>query len=305
MNEVRNYTPESLTQIANESVSVVIQKFCCSISKVQPATLVCFVEGHDLPYYNSRVEAISGRHCVFIDSGGKKNVIRAYHYFCGKSQYSDYKKLYFVDRDYDDNTDLPDEIYVTPCYSVENLCVSENSFIKIMKGIYRIDIDNPKLSSAISFFKMEREKFVNATSLFCAWYKCVKKLPGENSVKLSESFPQNVALIGPYHIMETSNNLKYINGLYPNIAEITNDAVSVSLEEIDGKMENIRGKYVFDFIEYLTGCLNRDSKGCQKFTDGKTSLEKNRKTLLARLSPYADTPKNLSDYVRLNAYNKN
>lgn len=157
MNEVRNYTPESLTQIANDSVAVVIQKFCCSISKMQPASLVCFVEGHDLPYYNSRVETISGSHCVFIDSGGKKNVIRAYHYFCGKNQYSDYKKLYFVDRDYDDNTGLPAEIYVTPCYSVENLCVSENSFIKIMKGIYKVDVDNPKLISAVSFSKWRGE----------------------------------------------------------------------------------------------------------------------------------------------------
>lgn len=298
MREMRIYTPESLYQIANESVSVVIQKFCCSIHNFQPATLVCFVEGHDLPYYNSRVEAISGKHCIFIDSGGKKNVIKAYHYFCNNAKYIDYKKLYFVDRDYDDNSELPAEIYVTPCYSVENLCVSDNSFIKMMKGVYNVDLDNPKLNSAVSFFKTERDKFISATSLFCAWYKCVKKMPGENSVKLSETFPQEIALIGPYDISEKNNNLQYINGLYPNIAEITNDAINMSLEEIDSKMENIRGKYVFDFIEYVTCCLNRDSKGGQKFTEGKTSFEKNRKTLLARLSPYADTPICLINYVR-------
>lgn len=208
MRELRIYTPESLSQIANESVSVVIQKFCCSIHNIQPTTLVCFVEGHDLPYYNSRVEAISGKHCVFIDSGGKKNVIKAYRYFCNKTQYADYKKLYFVDRDYDDNSGLPTEIYVTPCYSVENLCVSENSFIKMMKGVYNVDLDNPKLNSAVSFFKVERDKFISATSLFCAWYKCVKKLPGDNSVKLSESFPQEIAQIGPNGILEKNNNLQ-------------------------------------------------------------------------------------------------
>lgn len=185
MKEIRIYTPESLAQIANESVSVVIQKFCCSINNTQPTTLICFVEGHDLPYYNSRVEAISGKHCIFIDSGGKKNVIKAYHYFCNNAKYIDYKKLYFVDRDYDDNSELPAEIYVTPCYSVENLCVSDNSFIKMMKGVYNVDLDNPKLNSAVSFFKTERDKFISATSLFCAWYKCVKKMPGENSGKQS------------------------------------------------------------------------------------------------------------------------
>lgn len=298
MKEIRIYTPESLSQIANESVSVVIQKFCCSINNVKPTALVCFVEGHDLPYYNSRVEAISGKHCVFIDSAGKKNVIKAYRYFCNKTQYSGYKKLYFVDCDYDDNSGLPNEIYVTPCYSVENLCVSESSFIKMMKGVYNVDLDSPKLNSAVSFFKAERDKFIIATSLFCAWYKCVKKLPGDNSVKLSESFPQEIAQIGPDGILVKNNNLQYINRLYPEIAEITNDAINKSLEEIDSKMENIRGKYVFDFIEYVTCCFNRDSKGTQKFTEGKTSFEKNRKTLLARLSPYADTPIGLTNYVR-------
>ena len=62
-------------------------------------------------------------------------------------------------------------------------------------------------------------------------------------------------------------------------------------------MESIRGKYVFDFIEYITCCLNRDSQGNKKYTEGKISFEKNRKTLLSRLSPYADTPTNLIDYV--------
>ncbi len=166
-----------------------------------------------------------------------------------------------------------------------------------MKGIYKVDIDNPKLDKAISFYKAEQEKFMRATSLFCAWYKCVKKLPGENSVKLSESFPQAISKIGSDQIIEINNNLQYINSQYPDIQNITDDEIHKALEEINGKMESIRGKYVFDFIEYITCCLNRDSQGNKKYTEGKISFEKNRKTLLSRLSPYADTPTNLIDYV--------
>lgn len=293
----RVYTPSALEQVASESISVVLHKFYCSLAKISTATLVCFVEGYDLPYYNSRVEAISGQHSVFIDSGGKKNVVRAQQYFSSKDAYSDYRKLYFVDSDYDDNSYLSDDIYVTPCYSVENLCVSDDSFTKIMKGIYKVDIDNPKLDKAISFYKAEQEKFMRATSLFCAWYKCVKKLPGENSVRLSESFPQAISKIGSDQIIEINNNLQYINSQYPDIQNITDDEIHKALEEINGKMESIRGKYVFDFIEYIICCLNRDSQGNKKYTEGKISFEKNRKTLLSRLSPYADTPTNLIDYV--------
>lgn len=293
----RVYTPSALEQVASESISVVLHKFYCSLAKISTATLVCFVEGYDLPYYNSRVEAISGQHSVFIDSGGKKNVVRAQQYFSSKDAYSDYRKLYFVDSDYDDNSCLSDDIYVTPCYSVENLCVSDDSFIKIMKGIYKVDIENTKLDKAISFYKEEQEKFIRATSLFCAWYKCVKKLPGENSVKLSESFPQAISEIGADHIIEKNNNLQFFNDKYPDIQDISDEELHVALKAIDGKMENIRGKYVFDFIEYITCCFNRDSQRSKIYTEEKTSFEKNRKTLLARLSPYADTPKSLRDYV--------
>lgn len=300
----RKYTPSALELVASVSVSVVIHKFYCSLGKISNSTLVCFVEGYDLPYYNSRIEAISGQHCVFIDSGGKKNVVRTQQYFSNKDAYSVYRKLYFVDSDYDDNSCLSDDIYVTPCYSIENLCVSDDAFIKIMKGIYKVDIDNPKLDKAISFYKKEQDKFIRATSLFCAWYKCVKKLPGENSVKLSESFPQAISEIGADNIIEKNNNLQYINDLYPDIQDITDDEIHVALVGIDGKMENIRGKYVFDFIEYITCCFNRDSRGSRIYTEGKTSFEKNRKTLLARLSPYADTPTSLRDYVnKMCAYN--
>lgn len=297
MIRITSYTPEALTQIANESISVLIHKFSCLISNGQNDDLYCFVEGHDLPYYNSRIEAISGRRCVFIDSKGKKNVIKACCYFNNQPNYANYTKLYFVDHDYDDNSNLDSAIYVTPCYSVENLCVSNVSFAKMMKGVYNVDVDNPKYELVMTFFETEKNKMLSATKTFCAWYKCVRNMQGENHVELSESFPADISVIGPDYIMEVNNNLEYINAKYPNIPNVGSVELDASLQEINNNLINIRGKYVFEFIEYITCVLNKDVKGQKKYTEGKATFEKNRKTLLSRLSPYAETPTSLRDYV--------
>lgn len=292
-----DYTPEALAQTANDSVSVIIQKFCCLIGRVRADSLICFVEGYDLPYYNSRIESISGRHCVFVDSGGKKNVIKANRYFCSQPNYTQFKKLYFVDRDYDDNSGLSVDIYVTPCYSVENLCVSKDSFCKIMNGVYHVDVGNSKFDKAVSFFEKEEKKALSATRIFCAWYRCIRRKLGDNNVELSESFPADISQIGPDRICEVNNSLEYINAKYPNISNVEVAEFNEALEEIGDDLKNIRGKYVFDFIEYITCVLNRDIKGKKEYTEGKVTFERNRKTLLSRLSPYADTPSCLRDYV--------
>lgn len=292
-----NYTPETLTQIANGSISVIIHKFSCLLRNGQDGDLFCFVEGHDLPYYNSRIESISGRHCVFIDSKGKKNVIKVCRYFNSQPNYAIIKKLYFVDCDYDDNSNLDSAIYVTPCYSVENLCVSKASFAKMMKDVYNVDVDNPKYGLVMEFFETEKNKMLSATKTFCAWYKCVRNMQGENHIELSESFPSDISVIGPDNIMEVNNNLEYINAKYPNVPDIDSVKLDAALQEINDDLLNIRGKYVFEFIEYIACLLNKDVKGQKKYTEGKASFEKNRKTLLSRLSPYAETPNSLREYV--------
>ena len=143
----------------------------------------------------------------------------------------------------------------------------------------------------------EKNKMLSATKIFCAWYKCVRNMKGENHVELSESFPADISIIGPDNIMEVNNNLGYINAKYPNVPNVGSVELNASLQEINDDLLNIRGKYVFDFIEYIACVLNKDVKGQKKYTEGKVSFEKNRKTLLSRLSPYAETPASLRDYV--------
>ena len=41
----------------------------------------------------------------------------------------DKKNLYFIDRDYDNNENIPDSIYVTSSYSIENYYFTDSAIL--------------------------------------------------------------------------------------------------------------------------------------------------------------------------------
>ena len=290
------FTAEEMLEYAENSETTAFSKFVLKISQYGASYIYCFVEGYDLPYYKIRVEAISGKKCSFIDSGGKKAVVKTSDLIKSKSEYSKYKILYFVDRDYDDNSNISQDIFITPGYSIENLYGTENAFINLIEGTYHLEELNPKHKKCISLYHQEKESFISATKFFCAWYRCVKNKPNHN-VELGESFPSKYATIGPNSIICHECNISILNDDYPNIENISNSELNKSIAYINNDISNIRGKYVMQFIEYLIQLLNRDSKNNKKYTETSVSFEQNRKTLITRLSAYADTPDILRNYI--------
>ena len=292
-----DFTPKGLSDKIEKTITVPFQRFEKCTSDFGVEHLYCFVEGHDdLLYYNVRVEAISGKQCSFVDSGGKKNVIALHEMLKGKKEYAKYKTLYFVDRDYDDNSNINNEIYITPGYSVENFYGSINCFKNIIKGTYHIYEDNPKFSICIELYNHLKDDFINATSCFCAWYRCTKSKVN-HEVELSESFPERYATFHSDSIVKSDYDLVSLNNDYPNVDDVTTDEFEESVSYIDNNIFNIRGKYVMQFIEYIIQLLNKDSKTCKRYTDSKVEFETNRKTLIARLSAYADNPNCLREYI--------
>lgn len=114
-------SPEELLREIDNNDCVAFKLLVEEIGKHGYATPYCFIEGYDAPYYRKKVEAFSETIPVFISCGGKKGVVSGYNFISSKSAYSDsYKLLYFVDKDYDNNETLSDDIFITDGYSVEN-----------------------------------------------------------------------------------------------------------------------------------------------------------------------------------------
>lgn len=294
MNEVP-FTPEELLSHANATVTTPLLRFMRKVSLYNDHVIYCIVEGYDLPYYNVRIEAISGQKCEFIQANGKKNVIALYDIIKSRPEYSNLKQLYFIDRDYDLNENIPGDIYITSGYSVENFYVSKSSYAKILEGVFHIDITNPKFYKCGTLFDDRLKDFISAVRDFCAWYRFIRINGIRASIKLGESFPSEYAKIELSGIHRENYSLEDLNNAYPDIPDVTQEQLDQELTNIN--IMSIRGKYVLQFIESIILFLVKDSKNGKNYSESKIEFESNRKTLLTRLSAYADTPDCLRNYV--------
>ena len=142
---------------ATTSFSVKFLEFTRVASK-DPSITVCFFEGKDEKYYSSRLtDNLGDFKWHGIDSGGKKVVLEVFETISKHSTYSSSRALYFIDRDFEiwfSNPD-PKSIYVTPCYSVENLYVSETALVRILSSEF-----------GVTEFNDNREGFRNCIKLF-------------------------------------------------------------------------------------------------------------------------------------------
>ena len=290
------FTPDAMLEHTERIAATAFSRFNHLVSTHDTEHLYCFVEGYDSPYYQIRVENISAKNCVFIDSVGKKGVLAIYHLLKNKTEYAKYTKLFFVDRDYDTNESIDNAIYITPSYSIENFYGSIDCFKKIIAGIYHIYEDNVKYQLCVDLYHNLANEFVNATSYFCAWYRCTKT-KSNHDVSLAESIPKKYAIFQDGKITKYNYDLATLNEDYPHVDNVTEAEFQESIDYINNSITNIRGKYVMQFIEFIIVLLNKDSLNNKKYTDSRVQFELNKKTMITRLACFADTPICLRKYI--------
>lgn len=298
------FTPQSLLNKIPATVTVAFQRFEKFTSDKGTTSLYCFVEGQDLPYYNVRVEALSGKDCCFIDSGGKKNVIELCQMLKTKSEYDKYKKLFFVDRDYDNNEALNKSIFVTPCYSVENFYSTDD----VVDKLFKLPPEDPNYNQCKTYISERFDCFSNAVLLFCAWYYCVKqKEQRENiicNVDLDDSVDKDCVQLTVSEDglkIDSRYSLDQLNQKYGT--SITDEELNIGIEYIKNDFaKNIRGKYIFQFLEKLLEFFNIDSskKGKHTYLNKPLSIDINRKKMMNNLTNIAKTPIELRNYVNQN-----
>lgn len=267
----------------------------------------CFFEGKDAPYYFPRIKSFVNEHEVIpINCGGKSKVIEVYKIIKGISEYDKYIKGYFVDSDFDENTEsyFHEDIYVTPCYSIENLYVTDYTIKEILKCEFNILETDTNFKYIIDFYNQQQSEFHEHSKLFNAWYACQKEKPGCN-ITLENHFPNDIISIQIGNI-SSSYDINKLKSLYP-------DSVLISEEEIINKIErlstsfsnNLRGKFelifLFNFIVFLIADANHKSR--RVYIKRKTSFEVKHHLLLSQITQYAITPKCLKNYI-LKVYNQ-
>lgn len=300
MERTNRFSPEALLA-ESENESTYFLDFDRQCAQYGTDAIYCFVENYDLCFYPRRVNDITGRTARGIPCDGKKNVLATYALISSKHEYDKYTQRYFVDADFDDNSSIDKHIYVTPCYSIENLYVDTTVVSDILENEYKIRRTDPsgKHEKTLNLFKSELANFHSCVLLFNAWYRTIKLkgIDSNNGVYLEDSFP---SYLYKYQIKPTTTckySIRDIEKMFPKAPKTTAEEIERSKAYL-ANPKRLRGKYEIQFLYIFLEFLNTDSITAREYTVLHRGITWDRKRMISSLEQYVPTPHDMRSYIK-------
>lgn len=294
--------PEELLELSEESSAVAFHKFVL-LCKGRENDLFCFFEGRDSQYYGNRIRSITNRKYHPISCGNKKTVLETYEWLNTQSTYHKYLKTFFVDKDFDP-FQLKDNVYETPCYSIENLYVNEECLSEILKnefGLTEVDSEFPHI---INLFRDELANHNQATVLFNAWYAALKETKAKENLKstgvnLDHKLPKNFICL-KIGLISSNYDLNKIKACFANAIEVTEEDVSKKRSELlaGATADKLRGKFQLTFYCEFLRFLIEDANTSQRILKRRTKFNVDKANIFTQLSQYAKTPNCLVTFLQ-------
>lgn len=303
---------------SRDSISVKFLEFTRIVSKGSNRVAV-FFEGEDEKYYSVRINNIrpdiqwSG-----VNSKGKSNVIKLREKIRSHSVYENSPCLFFVDSDFDCNSELSglDDLYLTPCYSIENLYISNAVFERVMAaefGLSDITEDNNCYKNAFEIYKKTKDSYLEVISHFNFLIRELKLKEYKNEISGRLNI-NNLSIDDLLTIKFGSVTKKYNENspctLFPELPEelsISLHSSELHFKELCGE-KWFRGKQHLEFFRSFMGKLKEDR--CKKESReifnsrGNVKLSLTKANSISELSQYADTPKCLKDFLENQNYSQ-
>lgn len=293
-----NYTPDALAKKRDEA-AVIYSKLMLLIPKYGKNAIYCFVEGYDMPYYRSIVHNVCRKDPVEIKCNGKGSVIAANKFIEAKGDCQDLTKRYFVDRDFDDNATLPETIFVTDGYAIENYYLSDKCVSGILNTEFKMSEHPDYHEKCMELFHQEHNKFFEGTLLFNAWYRCLyhNKNWNRKDISLDEYFPADWLnlRIGNITYNYTLSDIKIKFSTAPPLEE---SAIVKSMNELKALgASRSRGKYEMQFLYEFLSFIKNEPKKNRIYSVGPCSLPFLQKTMISTFSQYAEVSDRLYQYI--------
>ncbi len=296
--------PSDLTKEIQTSPVVAFHQFVL-LKRKFGQDLFCFFEGKDDPkYYYERIKSNSKVNHHSIICGNKKSLIYTYDEINKRSDYSKFKKAFFMDLDFD-SKNTNNDIYETPHYSIENFYVDESVLSDILKNEFGLQETSSEYKEIMELFAKEQAKYNECSLLFNSWYATLKKKCNNKGinpdVNLNEQIPKNLVLLKIGNI-SCNYTLKDIENAFPNVIKIDEKDINEKINDFNKKdlKKVLRGKYqiefLYRFLQYLIIDANLPEN--RKILKNKTKFRIDKALILSQLSKYAETPDCLVDYIK-------
>lgn len=303
-----NYTPQALAKKRGEA-AVIYSRFTLLIPQYGEDAVYCFVEGYDMPYYRAIVRNVTRKNPVEIKCNGKGNVIAANKFIERREDCKKYTKRYFVDRDHDSNDTLPNTIFVTDGYAIENYYLTDNCVSSILETEFKISKADNKVNhdKCMALFHQEHQRFFEGTLLLNAWYRCLYQSPlwNRSDVSLDKSFPDEWLDL-------TIGNITYSYTI-DDIEKKFDKAPKMDINDIQKSQDELkawgphrsRGKYEMQFLFEFLNLIKNEPKKNRVYSVAPCSLPFQLNTMVSTFSQYAEVPERLYNYIETGIRNDN
>ncbi|SDG73055.1 DUF4435 domain-containing protein [Propionivibrio dicarboxylicus] len=286
---------------ATESVSVAFMIFSRVAARDRQA-IFCFFEGEDEKYYSGRINFVFGhRPWHPINCGGKNAVLETQREIRSRTYYDKHTVAFFVDRDFDEpiSRTMADEIYETPCYSIENLYCDPQAIKRILSAEFGL-ADQAGLNEQFTQIYDRILECQNAfhelilpLNLFIKAHRLAEKHSGIKRLNLKNVRLEQVVSICLDKVERLIAD-EDLNSLYPESIPIENiDFSSIPSFHGTNLCYELRGKYELEFIRIILcrlkeACSCKEHVFCRKGYSVKLNLTK--ANTISELSQYATTP---------------
>ncbi|MBT0907081.1 DUF4435 domain-containing protein [Streptococcus parasanguinis] len=266
-----------------------------------------FFEGtDDFKYYCPRISILCNeKEYKKYDCNGKQNVLRIYDMITNQTQ-KDSKtiKMFFVDKDFDDNSNIDNEIYVTPTYSIENLYFTDIAIKKMILAEMGLSehskYDKDDFITAYNYIIGYRNKIIKDMLYGNACYSLqIKKSLGMGINK------PNLTPIKRYDEIVKILKPEDIESRIKGYIEISEAEIVTEYERLNSdSIRLIRGKYL---LEKMPKCINKIVEESNKGVNHEGHLFSKKRcmrlntsesSLISDLSNYAETPRCLINYIQ-------
>lgn len=278
-----------------------------------------FCEGlEDKKYYKKAIEnnPYNGGNIRAYHCNGKDKVIELENQILAKKEYSKAKLLFFVDKDFDDNTNISNNIYVTNYYSIENYYASINTFKEILKYEYNIRENTEDFNKAVSLFNETKERFHNEITLLNAFLACQADYRNQTQqttrLEIKKSLNKYFSGIDCFDKVVNSDfsinfnqdltSIHKVRQIFYEAPNIEDDKINdkISLFNQQNKSEVFRGKFEIKFFisfskRFKDKITSKNDIFTQKY---KCSIDVKENDYCTVLLGYVYIPNCLKDYIK-------
>lgn len=299
MSEEKEMTLEQMRE--KRGISEVLFKKFTEANEYFETHAFCFYEGEDGKYYDSRVARYWGSNVITQVAGTKKEVLKIMQKIQSDPLYANVCTMFFIDRDYDESlANTNDDLFETPCYSIENLYAQESVFSRILQSEFGLNFMDSDHHKCLTDYQLRLEEFNQIIIKFNAVVKYQHLYAPEITCQFSSVKTSHLAHIEVGHVVKAVRHDEQINKL---ISKLSADAGLLLTLEEELRLESVphlvlRGKNQLDFlVSVIMKLKDLNISGgyfSKKLNSVHINLTENR---LSELSQYAITPPELDSFL--------